>query len=386
MSLSKTLPKARKVRPPLISDLPLLILTVGLTVFGAVMLFSTTANVAETRFGDALFYVRRQIAAGVVGVAVLFLVARISLERIERWVPVFFAISIGMLILTFVPGLGDSAGGAQRWLKLGPVRFQPGEFVKLGVVLFLARYWARQHEVVTQPFRGLILPLGIVAVVSAMLLKQPDFGSSSIIFICALGMSLVAGVRLRDLAAGAGVAAVAAAILVLVSPYRMARVVSFLSPLSDPAGRGYQLIQSLVAVSSGGISGVGLGESQQKLFFLPAAHTDFIFSVVAEELGFVGAIAVMLAFLGILSRGLRLAALLEKGSFASLVVVGCTLLLVVPALLNIGVVTGLLPTKGLVLPFVGYGGSSLLSSLVTVGLIFAAKSSASASSAWSFRR
>ncbi len=374
------------MRAPLFPDLTLLAITVGLVVFGIVMLYSTTANVAETRFGDSLFYVRRQIAAAIVGFAALFFVARMRIEMIERWVPAFFGLSVILLGLTFVPGLGDAAGGAQRWLKLGPIRFQPGEFVKLGVILFLARYWARQHEVVSEPFRGLLLPLGIVAAVAAMFLKQPDFGSSSIIFLCALGMSLIAGVRLRYLFVGASMAMVAAAILVLVSPYRMARIASFLSPLSDPAGRGYQLIQSLVAVSSGGMSGVGLGESQQKLFFLPAAHTDFIFSVIAEELGFVGAIAIMSAFLALLFRGLRLARSLEQGSFSSLVVVGGTLLVVIPAMLNIGVVTGLLPTKGLVLPFVGYGGSSLLSSLVTIGLIFSAKSSGSVITGHSFGR
>ena len=217
----------------------------------------------------------------------------------------------------------------------------------------------------------MVVPFVYLAPVAAFLLLQPDFGSSAILAMVVLAMSTAAGVRILHLAMSfLGCAGLMTA-LVIASPYRMGRVLSFLSPMRDMQGKGYQLIQSLIAVGTGHLSGVGLGGSQQKLFFLPAAHTDFIFAVVAEELGFIGAVVVLLCFLVFLGRGLAIASRLADDTFSYVLAVGLTLLIVGPALLNMGVVTGLLPTKGLVLPLVGYGGSSLIASLVTVGMLLA---------------
>jgi cell division protein FtsW len=233
----------------------------------------------------------------------------------------------------------------------------------------MAGFFSRHEHHVQSFFHGIIKPFGLVACVAAMLLAQPDFGSSAVIVVVVLSMALASGVRLLHLALCSVAVAVAAGLLVFISPYRMMRIVSFLSPFSDVSGKGYQLIQSLIAVGTGQVSGVGLGSSQQKLFFLPAAHTDFIFAVISEELGFVGALLTILAFLVILWRGLLLAKGLAHDTFLFAMAVGLTMIIVAPALMNVGVVIGLLPTKGMVLPLVGYGGSSLMACMAVVGLL-----------------
>lgn len=359
------------LRPPLLLDLLLLSITIVLVGFSIVMVYSTTGVISQEKFGDALFYVKRQGVAAILGIGLMLLCSRINLDKIRSISPILFGVSIFLLLLTLVPGVGDAAGGARRWVHLGPLRFQPGEFVKLSVILYMAGFLAR-HEASLHTFtQGVIKPFLIVGFVAAILLKQPDFGSAVVILLVTLCMTLAAGVRLRYIAICGLTAAVTMAVLVIISPYRMKRVVSFLSPFADASGKGYQLIQSLIAVGTGQVTGVGLGASQQKLFFLPAAHTDFIFAVIAEELGFLGCAAVLALFMLLLWRGLRLASNLADDTYRSSLAVGLTMVIVLPAFLNIGVVTGLLPTKGMVLPFLGYGGSSLIACLVAVGLLLA---------------
>jgi cell division protein FtsW len=238
-------------------------------------------------------------------------------------------------------------------------------------VIFLAGYFARNEGSIGDVINGVLKPFLLLGCIAVPLLMQPDFGSTAVMAVVTFGIAVSLGVKLRWILVGLIAAGGLAAILVAVSPYRMMRIVSFLSPTADSSGKGYQLIQSLIAVGTGELTGVGLGGSQQKLFFLPAAHTDFIFAVIAEELGFVGCLGVIVAFLVFLWRGLLLASRLADDTFACGLAVGLTLLIVAPAFLNMGVVLGLLPTKGMVLPLVGYGGSSLISSLFGVGLLLA---------------
>jgi len=352
-----------------VSDPVLLIVTVALVLFGIVMLYSTTGILSQEKMGDPLFFVKRQSLAAVIGMVALLGCSRLNLDILRRLAPVFLVGLFFMLFLTFLPGVGDAAGGAQRWVKLGPIRFQPGEFVKLFFVIFIASYWARHEGRIAEFSFGILKPVLLGGVVGALLLLQPDFGSASIIVMVTLAMALAAGARLLYLGMGLAAVGAAGALLILISPYRMARVMSFLSPFSDAAGKGYQLIQSLIAVGSGQITGVGLGASQQKLFFLPAAHTDFIFAVVSEELGFIGAVVLILTFAIFLWRGLQIASRVVEDTYRYTLAVGLTMLIIVPALLNVGVVIGLLPTKGLVLPLVGFGGTSLIASLAAVGLL-----------------
>lgn len=373
-ALSSPYASAPRRRSPAASfnvDYVLAATTLLMVGFSLVMVYSTTGIISQEKMGDSLYYLKRQAAAAVVGVIVMALCSRIPLNFWRKISPFLLIASIGMLILPLIPGLGDTAGGATRWIKLGPIRFQPAEFVKLSVIIFMAGFFARHESRLSTFIDGVVKPFGIAAFISVLLLVQPDFGSSVVIVTVVLCMAAASGTRFGYLGICATVLASCMAVLVLLSPYRMKRVVSFLSPFSDVSGKGYQLIQSLIAVGTGQALGVGLGASQQKLFFLPAAHTDFIFAVIAEELGFVGCLVVLASFFVLLWRGFRIASRVSDDAFLFALAVGLTCLIVVPALLNVGVVIGLLPTKGMVLPLIGYGGSSLISSLAAVGILIA---------------
>lgn len=360
---------AKALHLPPIADIPFAIVVLTLLIFGLLMVYSTTGILAQEKFGDDLYYFKRQIVAAGIGVVVMLAASRVPISLISRVSPYLFFLAVAMLALPLIPGLGDRAGGAQRWIQLPGLRFQPGEIAKLLFVIFMAGYLARQEHRLERFGTGVIKPLLLISSVAVLYLLQPDFGSASVVLAVCFAMAAATGVRLRYMLAAGAIALTGLMTLVILSPYRMARVISFLSPWSDASGKGYQLIQSLIAVGSGGLVGKGLGESQQKLFFLPAAHTDFIFAVVSEELGFVGGFILIVGFLFLLWRGFSLARRFSHNAFAFSLAIGLTLLIVLPALLNVGVVTGMLPTKGLVLPLVGYGGSSLICSLLAAGLL-----------------
>ncbi len=362
-------PKESPRKPPTLLDPILVGVTLLLLSFSLVMVYSTTGVVSQEKFGDAFFYVKRQGIAAILGLGLMFALSRVKLEKLRHYSPYFFIIAISLLLATYLPGIGDRAGGAQRWLNLGFIRFQPGELVKLLFILYMAGFLARHEDSLSQFTYGVVKPFLLVGVICALFLKQPDFGSSAILCLITIFMTGASGARIKHLGLMGVAFAVPAVLLVLLSPYRMKRITSFLSPWADPSGSGYQLIQSLIAIGTGKFTGVGLGASQQKLFFLPAAHTDFIFAVVAEELGMLGCLVLLSVFLFFLARGLKLAGKVAEDTFAFSLTIGLTLLIVLPALLNAGVVTGLLPTKGMVLPLVGYGGSSVLSCLMAVGLL-----------------
>lgn len=368
-SLPFNLYSRRELQAPFVVDVVLLAVTLVLVGMSILMVYSTTGVAAQEKFGDAMLYVRRQGVAALVGLILMSLCALIDTGRLRKLSPWFLIFSLIFLALPFIPGLGIAAGGARRWIYVAGFRFQPGEFVKLFVVLYFAGFFWRHENRLATFAQGVLKPLLLLSVFGAGFLMQPDFGSAAIVALVTLCMASVVGVRLRWIFLGGAALSASMAAAIWLSPYRMSRVLSFLSPWSDASGRGYQLIQSLIAVGSGQLSGVGLGGSQQKLFFLPAAHTDFIFAVIGEELGFVGCIAVLFLFILFLWRGFVLAEKLADDSFAFALAVGLTLLIFLPAVLNVGVVTGLLPTKGLVLPLIGYGGSSLVSALAAVGLL-----------------
>lgn len=371
MDFIGNLPSAKlsDLKAPSSLDYILIFTVMALVGFGLIMVYSTTGVVSQERMGDALYCAKRQSLSALLGLILMIIAAKMPVSLIKKLSPILLPACLIMLIFPLVPGIADRAGGASRWVKLGPIRFQPAEFVKVGVVVFMAGFFARHEMKVSSFFHGIIKPFGLVGVLAGLLLLQPDFGSSVVILLVVLAMALACGVRLSHLAVCSVGLAIVLGVLVAISPYRMMRIVSFLNPFSDASGKGYQLIQSLIAVGSGQVVGVGLGEGQQKLFFLPAAHTDFIFAVISEELGFVGGISVLIGFLVLLWRGLLLAKQVRDDTFLFALTVGLTMIIVAPALLNVGVVIGVLPTKGLVLPLVGYGGSSLMACLAVVGLL-----------------
>ncbi len=359
------------LKPPFLLDTVLVITTVLLVGFGLLMVYSTTGVTAQERYNDSWYFTKRQLFSALIGLMLMFVLSHVKIDFLRKISPYLFIVSIFLLLLPLIPGLSERSGGASRWIKVAGLRFQPVEFVKVAFVVFLAGYFARHQEQIGSFMQGIVKPFLIVGLVGGLLLAQPDFGSSAIIASVAVCMALAAGVKLRDVFSCLVGLTLLAATLVICSPYRMTRVLAFTAPWADASGKGYQLIQSLIAIGSGHISGVGLGAGQQKLFFLPAAHTDFIFAVIAEELGFIGCLVSIILFVLFLWRGLALAVNLAEDAFSFTLAIGLTGLIVVPAMLNIGVVTGLLPTKGLVLPLIGYGGSSMVACLCAIGLLLA---------------
>lgn len=360
---------ASTYRSPVIPDLILTLVVAGLVCFSLVMIYSTTGTLAQERFGDPLFYVKRQGIAALLGTFLLVFASRLSIQTVRRVSPYLFFLSVALLLATILSSLGSAEGGAKRWMSFAGWNIQPAEFVKVFFVIFLAGFCARHQDRLGSFVQGIVKPCVPAVVLCALLLAQPDFGSSAILCLVTVAILLVSGARLRYLLILGSAFAVSAAVLIATSPYRMARVLSFMTPMADESGKGYQLIQSLTAVGSGQLSGLGLGAGKQKLFYLPAAHTDFIFAVIAEELGFIGCISLVILFLVVLWRGVTIAKRYIEDTFCFALSVGLTLLIVLPAFINFCVVLGLLPTKGLVLPLVGYGGSSLMASLLVVGLL-----------------
>jgi len=338
-----------------------------LLAISVLMVFSVTAVSGDGILGS-LSMVRKHVLQMLAGLVAFAIVLRIPTEKIKRFAPIFLIISFISLVLVLLPGLGKTAGGAQRWFSVGPIRIQPGEFAKLAVVFYMSTYIERQSTKMKTLISGAIMPLGIVCLFGALLLKQPDFGST-IIILTVVFLQLLLVSNLKHLLGLGAVALSAIVSLILISPYRFKRFHSFLDPLADPSASGYQLVQSLIAVGSGGLTGLGIGAGKQKLFYLPAAHTDFIYAVICEELGLLGGGLILFLFSLIALIGYGAAVRFSNDYYRGSLVVGLTSLIVVPAVLNMGVVLGLLPTKGLVLPFVSYGGSAMMINLIILGLL-----------------
>ncbi|OVE79944.1 putative lipid II flippase FtsW [bacterium J17] len=346
-----------------------MVFTTGLLLaISILMVFSATAIVAEETLGTPTVMIVKHLVHICVGLFVMFFFWSISPSKLYSLAGPALVLSFLLLILVAIPGVGHAAGGARRWLVIGPLRFQPGELAKLALILYVASYISRQKSKMFRFFPGALFPCVLVAVFSCLLLLEPDFGTS-VILLLVVFCQLLTSSRLLHLL-GIGLAGLMAfSVLLFTSPYRMRRFQVFLSPFEDPSNAGYQLVQSLVAVGSGGIWGQGLGAGKQKLFYLPAAHTDFIFAVISEELGLIGAVFVLFLFILVAFRGFKLVHKFADRPFKCALALGCTLLIVVPAFLNMGVVTGLLPTKGLVLPLVAYGGTAMVINLSIIGVL-----------------
>ena len=348
----------------------LLIVTVTLALVGLVMVFSASAVVAgeNKRFHDSWYFLKRQLAWLAFGLALLHVVSRIDYVWWKRLALPLLGLITVLLVLVLIPSVGVAVKGARRWLHLGPISIQPVEMVKLITVIYLAAYLAKKEDRI-QSFRdGLMPAVAVVGLLSGLVLLEPDLGTIVVIGLVTAGMLFLGGARISHLFRLVPVALVAMAVLIWLSPYRWKRLLAFLDPEQDPTGSGFQIHQSLLAFGSGGLFGVGLGEGKQKLFFLPEAHTDFVLALMGEELGLVGAGIIILLFAVFAIRGFQIAARAQM-PFGRYLGMGITLLIAVQALINASVVTGLLPTKGLTLPFISYGGSSLVMSLIGVGIL-----------------
>jgi cell division protein FtsW len=337
-----------------------------LAAFGSVMVFSSGAVFAAKKYGDAFYFLKRELVYALVGLVAFLVALRIDYRFYRRVAyPLLFA-SVAMLVA--VLKVGSRAGGAIRWFRVGPLSFQPGELAKFALCVYLATLLARKAEKIRDFSVGFLPPLVVTAVLMGLLLKQPDLGTAVIFGCVALGLLFVAGTRANYLVLALLVAAPAGWSFIVSTPFRMRRMLAFLDPWAFRRNVGYQITESLISVGSGGVSGLGLGDGRQKLFFLPEAHTDFILSIVGEELGLVGIAFVIAAFCVLVWRGLR-AAWRARDPFGSYLAFGITTMFGLQALVNIGVVLGSLPTKGLPLPFISYGGTSLVVSLFMAGVL-----------------
>ena len=363
---------SRSARAPLRAALrydPVLLgIVLLLTMGGVVMVYSSSAVYASARLGDGLWFFKRQAAGALLGLGALLLAMKVGYQRLEKLAVPLLLLALVLLVLVQIPGLGHAAGGARRWLRLGPLTFQPSEVAKIALVLWLARSLARKGERVAELSVGLLPHLLVLGLVAGLLLLEPDFGTTVVLAAVTLALLFAAGVRASWLLGLVLAAVPVALVLVWRSPYRLQRVLTFLDPWKDPRGHGYQTVESLLGFGSGGAFGVGLGLSHQKLFFLPAAHTDFILSIVGEELGFAGVLAVLLLFAALVWRGLK-AAHAASDAFGVWLALGLTLLFSLEALVNAGMALALLPTKGIALPFLSYGMSQVIASLFAAGLL-----------------
>jgi len=339
-----------------------------LVMAGLVMVYSASAVRAELKHDSSLYFAGRQLLGALAGVGLAVGIAFTPREWIQRSGFSAWILAVGMLAATAFGPLGESVNGAQRWLRVGPIVIQPLEIAKLAMILVLAQWFARYPTRVADVRVALLFPAALVLIPVALLLRQPDFGGALMLAIFTGVMIFTAGARLSHLLAVAAVVLPLLAFLAGREGYRMERLRAFADPLADPTGSGYQLIQSLLAFGAGGVFGVGLGGSEQKLFFLPEAHTDFILSVVAEETGLAGVVVVLASFLVVGLASLAIAGR-ARDLHGMLLATGASLLLWLQGLLNAGVAMGLLPTKGTTLPLFSYGRSSLIASLVAVGLV-----------------
>ena len=354
----------RKVAP----DVWLFVVALVLVSTGVVMIYSASAIVAADRFRDPYYFLKKQVFWAALGCGALWLALRTDYRRLEKFVLPLLVFAALLLVLVLIPGVGASVNGSRRWLRLGPLSFQPAELAKLALVVYLAAFLARKRDELHNFWHGIVPPLAVGGVLAGLVLLQPDLGNCLTLLVLTLGLLFLAGAPTRWLVMLAVPALPLAALAVWLAPYRMRRVFAFLDPWQDPRGSGFQIIQSWLAFGSGGLFGRGIGESRQKLFYLPEAHTDFIFAIIGEELGFVGAAALVTLFAALVWRGLHIG-LRAADPFGAYLALGITVLVATQTLVNLGVVTGLLPTKGLPLPFLSFGGSALLMTMIATGVL-----------------
>ncbi|MCK4869640.1 MAG: putative lipid II flippase FtsW [Gammaproteobacteria bacterium] len=361
----------RKKSLPFIYDYWLLAIVFALLAFGILMVASASMVISDQQFHMPFHFLFHQVAYVITGGFLAFFVTRIPLMVWERAGPYLLILSLFLLLLVLIPGIGREVNGSMRWLGFGPLGIQVSEFAKFSVIIYLAGYLVRREDEVRVQFSGFIKPMVVLGVVAILLLLEPDFGATAVIMMTALGLMFLSGARLWQFLMLMVLVVGALTLLAVVSPYRLLRLTTFMHPWANQFNSGYQLTQSLIAFGRGGVFGVGLGNSIQKLFYLPEAHTDFLFAVLAEELGLIGELIVIGLFLSLflkmMSIGRRVWRIGEN--FAAYLCYGFAMWLVMQAVINIGVNSGVLPTKGLTLPFMSYGGSSMLFNCIAIGIV-----------------
>jgi cell division protein FtsW len=368
---SATWPFPARIKTELQIDPVLLTIVLALLLGGFVILASASITISDSATNNPFFYVQRQLIAAAIGGAAGFVCLFVPMRVWRSLGLLLLFTGLALLVVVLFPGVGHEVNGSTRWLRLGVINLQVSEPARLCFLIYLAGYLVRQNKSLRDEFTGFLRPMIVLTVACILLLAEPDFGAAVVLLATALVMMFVAGARIRDFLMFFVVAVIAMATLVLAAPYRMKRVTGFLDPWADPFNSGFQLTQSLIAIGRGEWFGVGLGESVQKLFYLPEAHTDFVFAVYAEEFGLLGSLVLIALFLALLWRVFNLAmrAADAERFFEAYIAIGLGTWLGIQAFINIGVNMGLLPTKGLTLPLISYGRSSLIITMICISLL-----------------
>ncbi|MFH0771894.1 MAG: putative lipid II flippase FtsW [Candidatus Omnitrophota bacterium] len=346
----------------------LFMVTVILLAVGVVMVYSSSAINAYENLKDSAFYLKRHLAYLLIGIIGSLWVMSIDYDIIKKYIKPILIVSFLLLALVLIPGISREIAGARRWLKFSMLSFQPSQMAKLVLILYFADVLSRKQGQIRSFARGFMPPMIMLGLSVGLILLEPDLGTSVCIAAVSFIMLFVAGIRLSYLIPVLVSSLPALCVVILAKPYRMKRILAFMNPWQDPQGIGFQIIQSYIALGSGGIFGVGLGQSRQKLLYLPGCHTDFIFSIIGEELGLIGAAGVIVLFIIFVYLGMKIA-FRSRDLFGHLAALGIVSMIAIEAIINISVATGSMPTKGLSLPFISYGGSSLVFDMMAVALL-----------------
>jgi len=369
---SSTMPFPVRLKTPIKLDPVLLAIVTTLLFGGLVILASASISVSDNTTNDPFFYVSRQAVAALLGGVAGFICLFVPIRFWLSTGPLMLLIAFALLLLVLVPGVGFTANGSTRWIRLGVLNLQASEPARLCLMIYLAGYLVRQNKSIREQFSGFLKPMAVLVLASTLLLLEPDLGAAIVLVATAFAMMFVAGARFRDFSLFAGLGIIAVSLLVVTKEYRLERLTGFMDPWADPFDTGFQLTQSLIAIGRGEWFGVGLGEGVQKLFYLPDAHTDFVFAVFAEEFGLLGSLFLISLFAALLWRIFRLAmrAANVERFFEAYLAIGIGTWLGLQAFINLGVNMGLLPTKGLTLPLVSYGRSSMIVAMISIGILF----------------
>ena len=369
---SATMPFPVQLKNPIRIDPVLLGITLTLLLGGLVVLASASISTAENSAGDPFFYVGRQAVAALLGGAAGFICLFVPMHFWRSTGPLMLLFAFGLLVVVLVPGVGHTANGSTRWIRLGVFNLQASELARLCLMIYLAGYLVRHNKTVREQFSGFVRPMIVLFIASCLLLAEPDLGAAVVLVAVAFAMMFVAGARFRDFFVFAALAVAGAGTLAVTQQYRLDRLTGFMDPWADPYDTGFQLTQSLIAIGRGEWFGVGLGDGVQKLFYLPDAHTDFVFAVFAEEFGLFGSLLVISLFSALLWRifSLGIRAANSEHFFEAYLAIGIGTWLGLQAFINLGVNMGLLPTKGLTLPLICYGRSSLIVAMISLGILF----------------
>ncbi len=346
----------------------LLISVVIISLFGVLMIYSSSYIWAEYKFNDPYKFLKSQLIFLILGYIIMFIVSKINYQKYQKYSNIIFGICFILIVLVLIPGIGTVRNGSRSWFGVGGFGIQPSEFTKLGLIIFTSKYLKNNNKELRDIKKGVLPILIVLMLVFGLIMLQPDFGTGVVIVISIVALLFVSGVKMNFFIKIGLLGLVGVVVLIIIAPYRMERIVSFLNPWSDPLGSGFQIIQSMYAIGPGGLLGLGFGNSIQKHFYLPEPQTDFIFSIISEEFGFMGILIVSSLFITIIYQGIKISMKCED-AFGKYLAFGITFSLAFQTLLNLMVVVGLIPVTGITLPFLSYGGSSLLITLLSMGIL-----------------